>query len=672
MLDTYEGDARAQHISEGTASCLRLDDIFQSHMVLPCGRSIPLTGQAVPGQVVTISLDGRRWRSFASGDGRFTVQLPPMEPADSLTLTAACGGEQLTLSDVAVGHVYLASGQSNMEFHLADAKPGPESLTEEDYGRIRYLQVPRATFYGRQRHFGAGAAWRRVTRADAGGLSAVAVFFACDLARKSGVTVGVVEAAVGGSPVEAWLTREALQNIDGYREKLLDYERAVCDEAAVCDKFPDGNQKLTDGLARMFPQLPEDEGVAKGYASPGYDDGAWGTMRLPDTWTQAGHNHAGVFWFRRKIELSAGWEKAAAIHLGAIDKGDRVYVNGQLVGATGDGLDMAPWNLLRVYPVPAGLLHAGENTIAVRACSLVSICADGGLIGPEEEMYLEGEGGRVPLSGLWRFHETFDAGTAGMTFMYTLGPGITASLHILYDNMIAPMEGFPFTGVLWYQGEANSICTAARYREMLTALVADWRRAFGVPDLPFIVVQLPDYHNPHYFAPFAQWPRIREAQLQAARDTDGACIVTIGYGDVFDLHPVHKRPVAEAAATAALASLRGEPFDNGPVLRDMRRDGDALELVFDGAPLAASDGGMAPRGFVLGDAEGHCFAATAAIVGPHTLRLRAEGVATPEAVWYAWAENPREATLRDVNGLPASPFRAALDGSAPVGRNLIH
>ena len=73
-----------------------------------------------------------------------------------------------------------------------------------------------------------------------------------------------------------------------------------------------------------------------------------------------------------------------------------------------------------------------------------------------------------------------------------------------------------------------------------------------------------------------------------------------------------------------------------------------------------------------GDAEGRCFAATAAIVGPHTLRLRAEGLATPEAVWYAWAENPREATLRDVSGLPASPFRAALDGSAPVGRNLIH
>ena len=229
MLDTNKGtSARAQSDSQGAASCLRLDDIFQSGMVLPCRRSIPVTGYARTGQVVTLALAGRKWRTFASGDGRFTVQTAPLEPADNLTLTVACAGEELVLSDVSLGHVYLASGQSNMEFHLADAKPGPESLTAEDYGRIRYLQVPRGTFYGRQRHFGEGAVWRRVTASDAGGLSALAVFFACDLARRSGVTIGIVEAAVGGSPIESWLTREALQNIDGYREKLQDYERTVC------------------------------------------------------------------------------------------------------------------------------------------------------------------------------------------------------------------------------------------------------------------------------------------------------------------------------------------------------------------------------------------------------------------------------------------------------------
>lgn len=657
----------------GTSSheaILRLDDYFRNHMVLQRGRAVPVTGYARPGSCVTLTMGESRVRTFAGADGRFTLRLPPLEAADDLGMTVEAAGESIRLADISVGDVYLISGQSNMEASLADSVPGAEALTEEDFRRIRYLGLKKRTLYGPQRAL--SGRWSRVNASSASDISGIGTFFGCAVAKKTGVTVGLVSASIGGSNIEAWLSRGALLRISECRDEVEQYDNFICSTLAEGGEVsPEGRLNINECIKKLFPEIPDDEGEVKGYASDSFNDASWETMGLPDNWTQAGHNHAGIFWFRKRIELdAAAAEGAAVLHIGAVDKADRVFVNGHFVGATGDMRDMSKWNLLRVYPVPQGILRPGENIIAVQAGSMASTCLDGGLIGPAQEMYLEAGDKRIPLTGEWRYKETYDAGTIGMTFMRTLGPGASCSWHILYDNLIAPLAGIPMKGVLWYQGECNAICTTSTYQMLLEAMVDDWRRTFEDQNLPFYIFQLPEYGPAHHFAPYAQWPLIREAQIQACRKIGVDCVITLGCGDETALHPCNKREVALRAARLALARLRGETPQAAPALRSLVRKGATITLVFDGGPLTTTDG-AAPGAFTLAGADGVCAAATARISGEHSLEVTAPGIGEPVSVWYAWADNPLGANLQDGAGNRVSPFRASVGGEKPVGRNLI-
>ena len=445
------------------AAQIVLDPPFQDGMVIQREQTIPVRGQAAPESLVEITLGKVSGQSVSAPDGRFTVRLPAQAAAENLELLVRCGKDTLRLQNVAVGDVYLVSGQSNMEFQLKDSKPGMDKLTADDYRGLRYFKVKLGVYYGEQRSV--GGQWQSLTPENSGEISGVGFFFGRAIRRATGVPVGLIDASRGGTNIEAWISRESLLAHPVYRDEVRRYDALVSkpEVAAENGKLPKSLSKLNSGIMGLFPTDPDDAAVAGDFAKCGFDDRAWGSMYIPDSWTQAGHNHAGIFWYRREVELPAELAgKELELHLGAVDKADRVYFNGTLIGQTGESRDLGKWNSLRVYKVPGELVRAGKNLLSVRAASMVSICHDGGLIGPEEEMYLVPKSGgeRLPLAGLWRFRETYDAGTEGMTFMRTSGPGGSCSLHILYDNMILPLKGFPLRGVLWYQGECNAICMA--------------------------------------------------------------------------------------------------------------------------------------------------------------------------------------------------------------------
>ena len=150
--------------------------------------------------------------------------------------------------------------------------------------------------------------------------------------------------------------------------------------------------------------------------------------------------------------------------------------------------------------------------------------------------------------------------------MRDFGAGASTSFHILYDNLIAPLGQIPLSSIIWYQGEADAICLANRYRACLSELICSWRRRFCDANLPFIVVQLPDYHNPHTFAPHSQWALLREAQFLAAESNSADCVVTLGTGDVTELHCLDKESLGERAARFALARMQGRAI-SGPIPR---------------------------------------------------------------------------------------------------------
>ncbi len=657
-LDT---DNTSVSSAAASSTAIRMDALFKPHAVLQHGRVVPITGQASPGAFITITLGDARACTVASDEGRFTAFLPPLAPAEGAVMRVESGGDVLEIADVAVGELILASGQSNMEFPLDHCSPGSNDLKPEDYDGIRYFKVPMLTAVGEQRSL--QGTWSFACKEEAAHISGAAFFYARALHRETGRVIGFIDASRGGTSIEAWMSRESLAALPECRDDLLKYETKLSSP----EKYPDGKiipfgTQLDNALKALFPTLPTDNGEADGFAKEIFDDSEWASMPIPDSWTQAGHNHAGIFWFRRMVDVpQAIASQQVTLHLGAIDKADRVFVNGMLIGSTGDGMDMAPWCSLRVYDVPKGLLHAGANTIAVQALSFVSICEDGGLLGPAEEMYLEAGETRLPLTGEWRYKCTFDAGIEGMTCMREFGEGAPTSFHILYDNMIAPLGQIPLSSIIWYQGEADAICLAHRYRACLSELIRSWRRRFCDAELPFIVVQLPDYHNPHAFAPFSQWALLREAQLKAAEESGADCVVTIGTGDVTELHCLDKESLGERAARFALARMDGNVV-SGPVPRSFSIDGTRVIIEFDSRfPLDIT--AEPPKCIVVADKSGKAEVANVSFESPTRLAVWADGIAAPQAVWYAWGDNPVGATLCGADGLSASPFRLFIDGN---------
>ncbi|WP_253201184.1 sialate O-acetylesterase [Sphingomonas quercus] len=228
--------------------------------------------------------------------------------------------------------------------------------------------------------------------------------------------------------------------------------------------------------------------------------------------------------------------------------------------------------------------------------------------------------------------------------------------------MIAPIGPYAFRAALWYQGESD-VHFAPLYATTLTALFADWRARFG-PDLPFLVVQLPN------FGPLVTEPvhsdiaDIREAQRRATvADRNAAYIVTIDIGDRHDIHPTNKQEVGRRLAAAARGLVYGEaPQPGGPRPVAATWAGEAVTVRFAGLKGALTSFSGAPNAFELcGAGEGSCRFVAARIAGPDRVLLPlASGAPRPLRVRYCWGDSPI-CTLSDGSALPASPFELPVE-----------
>ncbi|MBQ4329066.1 MAG: hypothetical protein IJC27_05010 [Lentisphaeria bacterium] len=666
MLTLRDIDNNLPEENSGTISRLEIAGFYGDHAVFQHGKTAVLRGKTLPAVKVELTVGDCCLAIFSNLLGEFTFRIPPMKPAYGLQLTVAAAGEKVVFEDISFGNVYIAGGQSNMELSMENAIPDAGALDESVLHLVKFFPIPVHTYYGQVSS--PEGSWQTASRESLSKFSAIGGFFAAALAKKTGIPIGIIGATYGGVNIESFISEYSLLNSSAYAEETARYNEKVCSLDLDCETFPPSG-KLDRAIRDLFPEEPADGGIEAGFCTEKFDDSDWDTMLIPDSWTQAGHNHAGIFYFRRNIKLPSGASSHRfTLHLGAVDKFDRTFVNGIEIGSTGDAYTMEYWNTPRVYEVPENILRDGENTIAIRVLSLYSICADGGLTGPAEDMYLESEDGsiKIGITGKWKFKETFDAGTEGMTCMHNFGQGGCNSLYGFFDSMLRPIEGTALAGALWYQGEANAICTAGIYQELMELLIADWRRNFLDSKLHFYIIQLPDFQPVHRFAPFGTWPLLREAQSMAAKTTGSTLINTIGTGDVSDIHPRNKKEVAERIADYEYARLNGSAVKI-PELLSIKAEGNALILKFD----QKLDKNSSAEAFVIAGKDFEAFEATAEFVSDDTIKLTSNAVSEPFAVWYAWAENPRGFGLKATSGIAIPPFRAALDNTLPVGKNLI-
>jgi len=225
----------------------------------------------------------------------------------------------------------------------------------------------------------------------------------------------------------------------------------------------------------------------------------------------------------------------------------------------------------------------------------------------------------------------------------------------LYNAMIAPLLPVAIKGVAWYQGENNS-GRAKEYQVVLPNMIKNWRTDFKQGDFPFLIVQI----APHKGMP----PEIRESQLLASQQVKHtALIVTTDCGDANDIHPPHKQPVGERLALAARHLAYKENIEySGPVYRSYKIKDNRIVLSFDHAAKGFLQNAEAIKGFTIAG-EDQIFKVATAILKGNKVILFNEAIKKPVSVRYGWANVP-DVNLYNVEGLPASPFRTAVEISA--------
>ena len=468
----------------------RVSGLVGDHMIVQRGRPVRLTGTDVPGQMVRATLAGRSASVKTDAAGRWVVALPALDAGGPFELSIE-GSHALAFADVWSGEVWLASGQSNMELPLTRTFGGDQAAAGGCPG-IRFFTVPQKTAAAPRTD--SDGKWQVCDPALAAGFSAVAFHFGRDIHRALGVPVGLVQAAWGGTPAEAWTPREALV-ADPSLKPLVDLL-----DAALHD--PQRRAELARALAaweaKNFHQDTGNRGERLGFARGA--GAGWAKMEIPQVWENAGLAIDGAVWFRREVTLPESWAgRDLALSLGPLDDFDVTYWNGERIGATGAETPLyyaAP----RHYTVPAKLAKAGRNVVAVR---VFDHFGSGGFAGTPAQLSVgpaDASAAPLPLAGPWlyKIERRLPPAKADWASRPTaLGADDPQSATVLWNGMLAPLAaGAPtFAGIIWYQGESN-VGRAAQYRTLFPTMIRAWRAALREPALTFLYVQLPNFDDP--------------------------------------------------------------------------------------------------------------------------------------------------------------------------------
>jgi len=236
-----------------------------------------------------------------------------------------------------------------------------------------------------------------------------------------------------------------------------------------------------------------------------------------------------------------------------------------------------------------------------------------------------------------------------------------------FNALIAPIQQFAIKGVIFYQGINNCVGGQGRpnlYMKTYPALIPDWRKAFGDPNMPFCIVQMtsfgfPDDENEPELTMLHKASGVREAQLKAHLQhahTGLVCTYDLGH---IQMHSPYKRPIAERAARWALADVykvNGIEY-NIPLLESWKTDGNRMLLTFTKGSHPSSRYGarVAPKGFVIAGEDRHFYPASVESLEGGKFAVSSPFVARPAAVRYAWGVH----TVGEFGNRagPAAPFR---------------
>lgn len=650
-----------------------LPAIISNNMVLRKSRDVPVWGKADPGEQITVTLGDQKVSATADQSGRWKAVLNlESSGAGPFEMTVE-GKNRLVVSNVAIGEVWLASGQSNMEWVLAETADAKTEIAGSKNPLIRQFVVRRAS--SAEPLEDVKGTWQEASPQTSAAFSAVAYYFAKHLSAETGGPIGVIASAWGGTAIEYWLSPDAVEMFPEVREQRKSLLKRVQKQTALQKNYISDIRPWVETHRRLDQPTP-DPSI---YAGPGVDLSGWTPVSVPGEISSGGLPKTGIVWLRREIEIPADGGPPQ-INL-PLDGFDSVYWNGHLLRQTtfesypGDGKFR---NLRATKDIP----FQQKNVLAIR------LYAPAGPGRFTKVPALQDLTGKKELPDGWfakaeRAFPDLDAQTLAQAPKPADAPPPGEKIPCaLFNAMIAPLVNTSIDGVIWYQGEANA-GNPTLYRKTFPGLISDWRKKWNLGDLPFYFCQLAAHHPKISEPGESGWAALREAQSSVLGLPNTAQVVLIDAGEAGDPHPRDKSLVGKRLANIALAKLHARKISfSGPVLDSCRFEDGKAVLTFrhaDGglvarplpetyiissvykksAPLVRNSPGSELEGFQICGEDKKWVWADAKIEGD-TVIVFSDKIGTPSAVRYAWADNPT-ANLFNGEGLPASPFRTDQD-----------
>jgi len=620
---------------------VNLPAFFTDGMVLQRDAEVSIWGTADRRENIQLSFQGKDYTTQADRQGNWKITLPPTPAGGPHSITIS-GKNIINLRNILFGDVYLASGQSNMEWELYRLPEALQAAGEADeHPEIRIFTVAKSRAFTPQQDVAPGR-WHTADSSQVLHFSAVAYYFARYLKHEINVPIGLIGSYWGGTAIETWMSREILDSLENYQKITAE----LSNERSTADKITSNYEKELSQWIEKSEQA--DPGYSGGWHFENYDHTSWPKMTLPAILKFAGlPTHNGSFWFRKQFFVPSSMQyNDLYLHLPRGNNYNKIWVNGEEIGG-GQG------SAYDVYQIPRKLLNERENSLTVRVFDTEY---RGGISGQEEDFYITNREIRIPLSGKWNYQ----LGVSYEELPERPQPMLKGSTPtVIYNAMIAPLIPFTLRGVLWYQGEANT-WQAYEYRKLFPMMIRDWRRRWQQPALPFLFVQLASYKQPQASPAPSDWAELREAQAMALDLPNTAMATAIDLGDAVNIHPNNKREVGRRLALAARKVIYEEDVvHSGPIYKSMEILGNQIMINFDtqGSPLTTPDPYGYLKGFSISRADRKFKKAKAYILNDTTAVVYNNAMINPVAVRYGWADNPHDMNLYNEDGLPALPFR---------------
>lgn len=600
--------------------------LFTDGMVVQRDVAISIWGKGIPGENVRASLAGSVGSASVESDSTWIIKLPKFEAGGPFVLQV---NEQL-VEDVYIGDVWLAGGQSNMEWPLKSGVIGAEQeIAEGGNPEIRFFKVPKSYSAIPQNELEEGS-WKVANQQNLPNFSAIAWFFATRINLEKKVAVGIIESNWGGSPAEGWTDVEILANMEYSFQKE---SKDILENREKWEKENLANEKNRE-MRDLLVSKP-DSITAKEVSALRYNDSKWQTINLPSA-NPLQH----IAWLRKTFKLNS--TDSVSMHLPNINQMAFLYLNGQQIFYKDWAASMEDITL------PKELLSVGPNVLTFR---VVNTWNNQPVLGSKDEMYLMQNGKKISLEGSWSYSNSIVESQLPKVESYAFKPGM------MYNAMILPLVKYPIKGVIWYQGESNA-GRHEEYKDLFSTMITNWRNVWKIGDFPFLFVQLANFMEREEVQPESNWAYLREAQTETLELPNTGMAVTIDVGESEDIHPRNKKDVADRLwLQAQKVAYQDKVLASGPQFERFDRDGNMLKIKFKstGDQLKLKQGEEL-QGFILADSKGNFTSVQAELAEGDVVLITLPENMTSGEIRYAWADNPA-VNLVNKNDLPAEPFR---------------